>query len=789
MSNRLKNAKDFFLSAAKMLKSCEVVQGVNPYDVNPYEYYEIMDKLSSSNIGNKILKCRQSIQNIDKTVEVIRRDYAGVEPRKAWVGAKYDEVARKIDKSCENLLEGDNINKIQEEYEKLFTYRVNEYLKDWAKNDVHFDRKEVEKDWGENYFPYVEKDGKVNRWRSFERITEGLGKDIEKRILMPELAEACKLLLDSKEERIRTCPIANSNALVQHYTLNERKGDVDIESGIRVRKIERLCVGFPMIKDIPYNDPKTDKHLLTIRVQVNEKADSHGRVGSVAILRPLEKELDYSPDLLWNNLSSYNMEAFYDKVLDWRFGTEYRHARAFDRLDDDVQIIVWENKELLQELLRKQMKGNVEVGKETCVWAARSMSMGQQEKEAEVIEDKIEALKNLNKKIEVYEDYIQSFEQLEHGVVDAHPRQSLFDQTVSTMEAWVEMDLKAVDEDGTPIIDPMLSNMLYLHIAQIDPKLITNQFLKLLEGQKKKGYDNWSWTIPWLDKFSVIRRSFTVDNLRFIHKIIEQPLTKIFTSTHISDILEREGIEYEAQRKYIVEFIEYDTFIERIEKATEKDERLKERIERYIVVRDMPIKKYYKTIPRMDYVPLSSSIINVLLNHQHLLNLIEAEVEAEDTEWYSQTTKQKWSDYFSRARENEEITPDKKDVGLFENVDTNISSFGIDWVVRDHEGNDWEAEHIGDPHDWFQDIDYTHEKWYEHDLEERIDWMVKHTNYTQGEFEDMTQEAIVARLVSEVPYEFVQYHTQCWDYENSCWDEDCILEYGLELDGGMWKKF
>lgn len=126
-----------------------------------------------------------------------------------------------------------------------------------------------------------------------------------------------------KFKETEVCPIVNNNALSLHYEANRRNwinydNDPDHLTGINVRKIEDICIDFPLQKDFPYYNEK-GKHLLTVRFKINKKPDSGGRVGELQIMTPIGTVIG-SESCIWAQRSSSagKVAKKYEKIdIDW----------------------------------------------------------------------------------------------------------------------------------------------------------------------------------------------------------------------------------------------------------------------------------------------------------------------------------------------------------------------------------------------------------------------------------------------------------------------------------------
>ncbi|GAH70808.1 unnamed protein product, partial [marine sediment metagenome] len=102
------------------------------------------------------------------------------------------------------------------------------------------------------------------------------------------------------------------------------------------------------------------------------------------------------------------------------------------------------------------------------------------------------------------------------------------------------------------------ANMLYAHIVQVDPSLLSRHFVKLVKSQAirqaeqiksgaihpKDVNKQWNWIIAWIKKFSQVEHSLTYEDLVQVHDIIKLPLNDIFDANLIIDVVKTQEKKY-----------------------------------------------------------------------------------------------------------------------------------------------------------------------------------------------------------------------------------------------------
>lgn len=378
-------------------------------------------------------------------------------------------------------------------------------------------------------------------------------------------------------EKNEVCPISNYNSLYLHYGLNERKKDVDIPTGKIIRYIEKKCFKFPMTKDLYY--PNENNPKIMFRIRVNDEPDDHGRVGKITVFGHRGK---HGIELLWKMVKGKSEEEIreiwnqkerdvqlyhdtekgyaYSRLGKQRLFTKYIiNGYGKERIQNELSVIHpypialpdtpvnWGEmhpimREVILDFSREKtcpiLPDLEEIGSETCIWAARNMSMSEQEESAKEIEESLEKAENPEDMINEYEKFMASLEHVKHGIVDAHPRQTLFSHEVSNITGWIEHNLDPVDSYGTPVIDPMLANMLYEHIAVLDKDFVKKKFIKMVEGYAQSGMTQWNWLIGWLENFGTIKDLMTYDDYIYLGKVTNAPMASFIVKGDVNTLRE-----------------------------------------------------------------------------------------------------------------------------------------------------------------------------------------------------------------------------------------------------------
>lgn len=318
------------------------------------------------------------------------------------------------------------------------------------------------------------------------------------------------------------CPIANDNAISLHYELNRRNwlnfdNDPHIPSGIITRDIENKCLDFPLTAEFPYLDEQGN-HILTVKFLVH-KQPQDGRAGELQIWRVLQTKKawelikgknEIQLEEWWNDLTLEGQENYtinelkFDILLDRKY-LWFEASPAFRTT-------------LVEIAKMKDFKPRMQkVGTETCIWAERSAVAGKMAKKYEELAKEID-WNDPTQITEMIKNEYSSLEGLDGEILNAFPRQTLFSHGKIAYGGWVESGFDPMRMPETTITS------VYEHIAQIDPKIISKNFIKIIEGiVDSKSYH---WVISdkarmWLNKFKGIKRAMRAEDWAYIIKLGE----------------------------------------------------------------------------------------------------------------------------------------------------------------------------------------------------------------------------------------------------------------------------
>ncbi len=709
------------------IRECEIIPETNPFDVSDLDgYYKRIEQWDTSQLQWKLGRCRAAsltkdtydawlLSNFKKNMP---NNFLGYRDDTLDIYRKRCKIALKELKTAERMvLQGAYLPESQRRY----GYQI--------------------------------------------KLDTGIRGFVEKDIEI--LKEGCEFILKDKVAEYvkeRVCPIALDNALALHYEINRRnvqKGfyDMDIKSGKIVRDIERNCVNFPLVKDIPYI--KNGREILKLRVQVNQEPDSSGRVGRIDVIKPLpyhpifDKFIGKDAKFVWNTRLTLEEQKEISRLVYPGWSTILDVKTNYLSLHPDfsrlLHIISRKGKTFKEEGI-----SYITVGSESCVWAQKTRPAVQVTKEAAKISEAEYKTKNPLELTEITERFMESLEQMEKGLIDAHPRQDLFDSAVSTFEAWVEYDF------DPNVIEPMLANMLYHHIAKIDSRLVSKNLILLIEDQLERGYERWEWVGAWLHKFGTIKDSLSVNDWRYIIKITKQPITTFLDSHDLQILMDR--METVDSIKFKKEFLNIEGYYKELKDLYNDDGEFKKKWHAHMKT---PLNKEY--IFFLTMIKLKELQLNV--------NLAKKELEIQRKAWGERTPAEVWIDAFIEARDNKEISTQGREVGLARRSFVSESSGYLHVGVMDNLGNYWSGFFTSDPMEWFGGSS-VREKWDEMSQEEQIEWSIKNTDAHIGTFNPLTYSKYVirARLYGIFTDNFFWKELQCWDEDASEWDEECILD-------------
>ncbi|KKN39596.1 hypothetical protein LCGC14_0741700 [marine sediment metagenome] len=713
------------------VRECEITPDVNPFDISDVDaYYKRIEQWDANQLRWKLNRCKlaSSVKDIyevfmiDEIKEKMPRNFLGHVNDDLNVYKKRCRIALEKLKTAERVvLQGAYLPEEQRRYG--YQIEIDTGLRGFDEN-------------------------------STEIIKEG-----------------CKYILEDKGLKHIThevCPIVLDNALALHYEINRRnveKGfyDLDIKSGVIVRDIERNCVDFPLIKDIPYI--KNGREILRLRVEVSREPDRSGRVGRIDIIKPIP----YHP--IFDKFVNKDAKYVWDKLLTMEEKYEItRLVYPVEAIQISTISYLHLNPTLARFLyaigrergtLKKGVPYLLTIGSETCVWAQKTRPAAQLTKETAKISKAEYEAKNPLELAEITENFMESLEKMERGLIDAHPRQDLFDSAVSTFEAWVEYDF------DPNVIEPMLANMLYNHIAKIDPRLVSRNFLLMIEDQKEQGHEQWGWTKLWLDKYHTVKDTLSIDDWRHIIKLTKNPITSYLHTHDIDNLIANYGnLDPENREARIIEirreFLDIDKFYYDIETLLLTDENFAEKWKTFI---KMPFTKNI----------IFGHNITELMELQLLINNIKNELKVQRKKWKEKTPYDDWIDAFIQARDNDKIDVQGIDIGVA--VEAYVSKSGgyMSVGVIDHHDNNWSGFQISDPASWFGG-DSIRENWDEMTQEEQIQWASNNTDLEKDDFKGITKLGMENLLETTFMDEFFWSEMPCWDYENSEWDEACVLD-------------
>ena len=590
------------------------------------------------------------------------------------------------------------------------------------------------------------------------------------------LKQGCRFILEDERAdyvKTRDCPIVLDNALSIHYEINRRNiengvYDMDIQSGVVVRDVERDCLDFPLTKDIPYI--KNGKEIFRLRINVNLNPDSHGRVGRITVFKPVDMNtIGVSTPELYNRLPTDEKMMLLTNIEE----TYANPVLQFSRNLIHVQEKIFANRELIIQMLLSLAPYD-HIGSETCVWASKTTGAGILAEESEKQADTEDSAKDPLQLAQMTEEFLRTLETMDKGIVDAHPRQSLFDATVSTFQAWVEYDLDPA------ILDPMLANMMYVHVAKIDPTLISHNFIKILDNQVKEGYEHWGWVRAWLEKFSTVAETLTMDDWRYVVRLTKLPIDMFLSHVAIDRLIHK--LPKDKRVEFKKEFFRTDDFYEMIKIFLEDDD--------------------YITRWR-DYVntPFSKELIEDydlvrLVRLRETIYLMTEEVKAKNKKWNEMSPYDNWINAFVEAREAGTIESIKEEgiptIGLAKSVFVHDQYGRMNVGMEDHLGNRWSGFSVPDPTEFFGG-DSIRENWAEMTSNEKIDWILDNTDITREDLARWTNDPNLRNIedsFDDYAHDYYMANISCWNEENTEWDEECILDEVMQyMELNKWEEF
>ncbi len=798
MTQRIEELRQTAIRKKQHFDTCELFKNRNPYDVKGVEFYKKVEKMDIDELRLKLEGCYSTITHIDHIKDYFLEKYV---PTHIRTGIRYnrddwEKMEHKLreeiaEKTCNGLFNSD-INKLDSNLEEYIKKGVSTVKTDLEKSDIYFTEEEIKHDYlGEyknSYFPIFDDNKNFSQWITHTVLGY-------KPYSIFELRDACEIVKDTQAERPKKCQIVNDNGLILHYVINERSDNIDVKTGLMMRDIEKRCIGFPMIKDIPYI--RNGKEVFRFRVKVTKDPDSSGRVGriDIVVVKPEESLVGIETEHIYDELRDIekrnvlNLVLGTDMVL---WGTGFRHARSFDEHDKRVQKKILENRAIVLKLWNKGNTGTRTIGGETCVWAASTKPLGVQEAEAEKLLTKDYEGMDLAERIQFFEDQLNNLDRLEGGLVDAFPRQTLFNQTVSTMAGWVDFELAPNDPFGNPLVDPLLANMLYQHIVQVDPSLLSRHFVKLVKSQAirqaeqiKSGAihpqdvkNQWNWIIAWVKKFNQVEYSLTYEDLVQVHDIVKLPLNDIFDANLIIDIVKTQENKYtlvELIDKYFALFNQISPF-GAIMKSMENPEFSEIWHE------------YFAPINIISTTTSFDSAVNRSAVYKQQAEWIEHELYLKNKSWQDSSVFEQLIKNWIVDRDNDNIKAEKTKIGIFKAWSLSEDSTGaMAYMVTDHFGTSFSGWYSQSPLDELCDLHQYDRDWAELPVLEKMRFAAKIDNISVRELFGSPDKSKTLELPPEGESFFDDYFhayslSRCpfWNDANEEWDREAIMDFLLE---------